>query len=451
MKKLICGVAVLSLMFGVVACKKKKDDTNTTTNTEDPNGYVLNTDITANRTLKSGKTYTLTNLVYVKNGATLTIEKGVLIKVWKGKNALVVARGAKIMAEGTATDPIVLTSIEASPAPGDWGGIVLLGKATTNATYNGSAGVGEIEGGINNSAGDGLYGGSDDNDNSGTLKYIRIEYGGYPFQPDKEINSLTMGAVGRGTTIDYIECAYGGDDAFEWFGGTVNAKHLIAYKTLDDDFDTDNGFSGTIQFGIAIRDKDKADISGSNGFESDNDASGTTTTPITSAVFANMTIIGPKQDGSTSISSNFKRGAHLRRNSRCSIYNSVIMGYPTGLLIDGSKSATNLKNGDMELRGVLLAGNTKAVDTTGTTSTGLDLTATFTTSGWGNDIKTNTTDAGLSAPYATGSSFDPSITSGSALASGAVTSSKLGSATSVSYRGAVGVGDTWWKGWTKFN
>lgn len=451
MKKYLFGLAVLSAMFAA-SCKKKDNTPAPPVVVEDPNGYILSGDITTNRTLLKGKTYSLENLVYVKGGATLTIEPGVIIRVFKGKNALVITRGSKIMAEGTATEPIVLTSNEASPAPGDWGGIIMLGNATANSSFNGNAGVGEIEGGINNAAGDGLYGGTNDNDNSGVIKYVRIEYGGYPFQPDKELNSLTMGGVGNGTVIDYVQCSYGGDDAFEWFGGTVNAKHLIAYKGLDDEFDTDNGFRGTVQFAIAIRDKDKADISGSNGFESDNDASGTTTTPITAPIFANITIIGPKQDASTTIASNFKRGAHLRRNTRTSILNSVIMGYPTGILVDGSKAATNLINVDMELRGIVIAGCTKALDTVGTSSTALgSLTTYFTSnSAWNNEVKTNTSDAGLIAPYGAGAAFDPSPAAGSLLASGAVTSGKLGGATTVSYRGAVGVGDTWWKGWTKF-
>lgn len=452
MKKQILGLGLLSVLFAVSCKKEKTTTTPVVVSTEDSLGYELKSDITTNRTLKSGKTYTLTNLVYVKSGATLTIESGVTIKVSKGKNALVITRGSKINAVGTSTSPIVLTSGETTPTYGDWGGIVILGKASTNASFNGVPGQGEIEGGVNNSNGDGIYGGTDDNDNSGVLKYVRIEYGGYPFQPDKELNSLTMGAVGRGTEIDYVECAYGYDDAFEWFGGTVNAKHLIAYKGLDDEFDTDNGFRGTIQFAIAIRDKDKADISGSNGFESDNDASGTTTTPITAPVFANVTIIGPKQDAGTAIAANFKRGAHLRRNTRTSIYNSIIMGYPTGLLIDGSKAATNLKAGDMELRGIVLAGNTKSLDTAGTTTTGLDLTTLFGTAGWNNETKAATADAGLTSPYGAGTAFDPTPAAGSIVLSGAATSAKLTAAgvTSVAYRGAVGSGDTWWKGWTKF-
>jgi hypothetical protein len=449
MKKFLLGLSMLAVI-SAVSCKK--DKTKPSENNDDTMGYELSSDITANRTLMSGKTYTMTGMVYVKNGATLTIEPGAIIKVAKGKNALVITRGAKINAVGTADNPIVFTSNEANPGYGDWGGIVILGNARTNASNNGNQGVGEIEGGVNNSNGDGLYGGTDDADNSGKLKYVRIEYGGYPFQPDKELNSLTLGGVGSGTEIDYVMCAYGYDDAFEMFGGTVNLKHIISYKTLDDDFDCDNGYRGTVQFAIAIRDKDRADVSGSNGLEQDNDAGGTTTEPFTAPVFANVTVIGPRETASATFSKDYKRAAHLRRNTRTSIFNSLLMGYPTGILIDGSKTAQNLVSGTMELKGIVLAGMGKAVDTLGTSSVAdFTLATLFGTGDWKNMIKENTADAGLTSAYGVGAAFNPTPTSGSILVtSGTATSSKLGSATSVSYIGAVGPNDMWWKGWTKF-
>lgn len=457
MRKIAFGFLTVSVLFAV-SCKDKDKNNNPTptpTPNEDSLGYTLNADITANRTLLAGKTYTMESMVYVKNGATLTIQKGVTIKVAKGKNALVITRGAKIDAVGTADSPIVFTSAATAPVAGDWGGIVILGKATTNSSFNGTPGTGEIEGGINNSSNDGVFGGTDDNDNSGRLKYARIEYAGYPFQPDKELNSLTMGAVGAGTEIDYVQVSYGYDDAFEWFGGTVNCKHLISYKTLDDDFDTDFGYRGKVQFGIAIREANTADISGSNGFESDNDATGSTTTPITAPVFANMTIIGPKETSATTINSNFRRAGHLRRNSRISIINSVVLGFPTGILVDGSRAATNLINGDMELKGITVAGITKSFDTVGTSSTTLGaLTPYLTTSNpsWNNAAVANTSDAGLSAAYATGTNFNPNPTSASVLNSGVATSGKLSSFfTTTTYRGACSSSDAWWKGWTKFN
>src|SRR4051812_28530522 len=294
--------------------------------------------ITENRTLKANNTYVLSGLVYVTNGAVLTIEPGTkIVGELSQKAALIIARGAKIIADGTPDKPIVFTSASSTPQRGDWAGIILLGNAPTNSSFNGVAGVGEIEGGVNNSDGLGLYGGTNAADNSGILRYVRIEYAGYAFLPDKEINGLTFGGVGNQTVVDYVQVSYANDDSFEWFGGTVNCKHLISFRTLDDDFDTDNGFAGRVQFGIALRDSAVADISKSEAFESDNDANGSSITPETSAVFSNMTILGPKAALNNVGNSLFLGGAQIRRNSQLSIYNSLIMGWPTGLLIDASK------------------------------------------------------------------------------------------------------------------
>ena len=305
--------------------------------------------ITTNTTWTKGNIYLLQGFVYVKNNATLTIEAGTTIKGDKdSKGSLIVTRGAKIMADGTAESPIVFTSNQpvGDRNYGDWGGIIILGKATVNDP----AGQREIEGGVNNAAGDGLYGGTNDADNSGIMRYVRIEFPGIAFQPNSEINGLTLGGVGNGTTLEYIQVSYSGDDAFEWFGGTVNAKHLIAYRTWDDDFDTDYGFRGKIQYAVALRDPNVADQSGSNGFESDNDGTGTYNMPYTNAIFSNVTIVGPQFDGSTVVNSNYKRAAHIRRNSRTSIYNSVFMGYPTGLLLDGAASQLAAANDSLQIR-----------------------------------------------------------------------------------------------------
>ena len=196
---------------------------------------------------------------------------------------MIITSSCKIIADGTVDKPIVFTSEAATPQRGDWAGLVILGNAPTNASFNGVQGVGEIEGGINNSDGLGLYGtpatqAQNPADNSGILRYVRIEYAGYAFLPDKEINGLTFGGVGNKTIVDNVQVSYANDDSFEWFGGTVNCKHLISFRTLDDDFDTDNGFSGKVQFGISLRDSSVADISKSEAFESDNDAAGSSLT-----------------------------------------------------------------------------------------------------------------------------------------------------------------------------
>ena len=137
------------------------------------------------------------------------------------------------------------------------------------------------------------HGGSNDSDNSGIISYVRVEFAGYPFERDKEINGITFGSVGSGTQVDHLQVSYCNDDSYEWFGGTVNAKYLVAYKGWDDEFDTDNGFSGKVQFGLSVRDSRIADTSQSNGFESDNCADGAAVDPYTTATFSNITFIGP--------------------------------------------------------------------------------------------------------------------------------------------------------------
>jgi hypothetical protein len=319
--------------------------------------------IEGNVTWTANKIYKLSGFVRVGEEATfgtvtkvgnLTIEPGtVIIGERATKGALIVQRGSKINAVGTAAAPIVFTS-ERDPGtrePGDWGGLVICGKAPNNLPDVQASR--ELEGGYG-----AFHGGTDATDNSGTLKYVRLEYAGIPINPNQEVNSLTMGSVGSGTTIDYVQASFGLDDSFEWFGGTVNAKHLIAYKGLDDDFDTDNGFSGYVQFGVGIRGSAIADQSGSNGFESDNDAAGSQNTPFTSAIFANMSIIGAKGVVGTAIDPLFQNGAQLRRSTKQKLYNTVITGYPYGVYIDGRNGTAraHAAAGDIDLGNVVLAG-----------------------------------------------------------------------------------------------
>src|SRR6186713_1079340 len=360
--------------------------------------------INADTTFRKGNTYILKGLVYIKGNHTLTIEPGTVIKgSFSGADvaALIITRGSKIMAVGTETEPIIFTSSAPNPQSGDWGGIVLCGRASINASYNGINGLYQVEGGIDNADGDGLAGSGDgspattpvDNDNSGTLKYVRIEYAGYAYQPDKEINSLTMACVGSGTTIDHIQVVYAKDDAYEWFGGTVNCKYLIAYKTQDDDFDNDNGFKGKVQFGLAMRDSVIADISNSETFESDNNASGTTATPKTSAIFCNITSIGPRATLSNIGSTYFRGAAHIRRNTAMSLFNSIILGWPRGVEIDattGTSTSLNIEDSSLRLRNITIAGcatNTRFSGTAGATITNdAAFTSWFTNSYYNNDI-----------------------------------------------------------------
>ena len=466
MKKLLfIGVLAGTIVSG---CRKIEVDDNSGTGSGGGGGttenLILSGKISADRTLSAANTYKLRGVVYLVDGATLTVEPGTRIEGEKStRGALIVTRGTKLIANGTKEKPIVFTSDASTPASGDWGGIVMLGRAKTNNSFNGVAGVGEIEGGVNNGEGHGLYGGADDADNSGVLKYVRIEYAGYAFLPDKELNSLTLGGVGSGTVIDHVQVSYALDDAFEFFGGAVDATHLIAYKTLDDDFDTDNGFRGKIQFGIVMRDSIRADISKVEGFESDNDANGTTLTPQTGAIFSNMTIIGPRATTSNVGNSLFLAGAQIRRNSSISIFNSIIMGWPTGVLIDASKGTptdNNITTGTLAIQNTIISGCAKAVDyaVSPTTPTGWNAAAAlawFNTAAYGNTIYATNDEVKLSAAF---NYANPDFTpqSGSPVLSGAsFTNAKVASGfKSVSFRGAVGAAGTddgdWWKGWTSF-
>lgn len=462
-----------TLATTVTACRNIEEDGQTIVQNGNSGGgstenLILSGKITSNLTLKANNIYKLRGLVYVTNGATLTIEPGTKIVGEADKNgALIITRGSKIMAEGTAANPIIFTSEKPSPKRGDWAGLVILGAAPTNASFNGQAGVGEIEGGINNSEGLGLYGGTNAADNSGVLKYVRVEYAGYAFLPDKEINGITFGGVGNGTTVDYVEVAYANDDSFEWFGGTVNCSHLIAYKGLDDDFDTDNGFSGKIQFGIAVRDSQIADVSGSNAFESDNDANGSSLTPQTGATFSNMTIIGPINSTSAtntnagSINALFQNALQIRRNSSISVFNSVFTGYPVGLFIDATKGTptdNNIGSSSLVFQNNILAGNLTQLKFAGSTTTPTSFTLTDLTNWYnsnGNSLLTYTADVKLTgawAPAGTTPNFSPA--SGSPLLTGGLfTHAKLtGWFTPVTYRGAVkDATDTWYAGWTNYN
>ncbi|MES2704107.1 MAG: T9SS type A sorting domain-containing protein [Bacteroidota bacterium] len=308
------------------------------------------------------KQYLLKGYVYVTSGATLTIDSGTIIRGDKDtKGAIIVERGAKMRAMGTQNRPIVFTSNQdaGNRAYGDWGGVILCGKAPTN--WN--AGQAQVEGGPRS-----FYGGTDPNDNSGEMHYVRIEFGGIAFSPNNEVNSLTLAGVGAGTQIDHIQVSYGGDDGFEWFGGTVNAKYLVSLATWDDDFDSDAGFQGKVQFGAIIRDPYAADNSGSKGFESDSYLSGTYSgipvdnAKLTRPVFSNITAIGPLvSNTSTAWDPYFTAGAHIRRGSAISILNSVIAGWPCGLLIDESSSAfgsttANINTQELQFRNNIIAG-----------------------------------------------------------------------------------------------
>ena len=315
------------------ACRKNSDDGDDTT---PPAPETLTGTISTDKRLTSDRIWILKGYTYVTAGATLTIEPGTIIKSdISDKGALIIERGAKIIAAGTAAKPIVFTSGKAAGArtPGDWGGIILLGKAPSNLTNP------TIEGGVGRQ-----YGGTDPEDNSGIMSYVRIEYAGIAAQPNSEINGLTCGGVGRKTQLDHIQVIFGNDDAFEFFGGTVNAKYLVAVGTADDDFDFDNGFSGTVQYAVALRYPKLADpLDASNTIECDNDANATVAfTPRTRPVLSNLTLIGPNAQAETHASHNF--GNRWRRATDFVLVNSIIMGaQKAGFSIESKASAEDFR------------------------------------------------------------------------------------------------------------
>jgi hypothetical protein len=369
MKKNTLSVALLATLIGLASCSTKDitpapnmTGSGTSTGSTGTGGtsnlpVVIvqpgTTGITSNTTWTASNRYLLKGYVYVRSGATLTIEPGTVILGDKdSKGALIIEPGAKIMAMGTAAKPIVFTSNQpkGSRNYGDWGGVILAGNAPVNSLVNGVKPT--VEGGPTTQ-----YGGTNAADDSGMMQYVRIEFGGVAFSPNNEVNGLTLCAVGSGTTLDHIQISYSGDDSFEWFGGTVNAKYLVSLRCFDDDFDTDNGYSGKVQFGITLRDPQQADQSGSKAFESDNDANASTNLPQTSAVFSNMTLVGPILNPSApSYSPQYVAGAHIRRNSSESIMNSVFMGFPTNLLVDGAPTASNIAANNARFKNNILAG-----------------------------------------------------------------------------------------------
>jgi hypothetical protein len=416
-------------------------------------------EIKSNMTLTYPNTYILSGFVYVISGVTLTVEPGVIIRGDKAsKGTLIVERGAKINAEGTAERPIVFTSNLAAGkrAPGDWGGLILLGKAPNNA------GEQTIEGGVRSK-----HGGNDARDNSGILKYVRVEFAGIEYSTDNEINGITFGSIGDSTTVDYVQVSYSGDDSFEWFGGTVNAKHLVAYHGWDDDFDTDNGFSGKVQFALGVRNPQIGDKSASNSFESDNNSAGSDASPVTGAVFANVSLFGPVSNPSdytdragekgSNGNARFQAGLHLRRSTSLSVFNSLSAAYPIGIIIEGQASQTLADDSKLVVGNTVFAGHIHNFqdkqywsDNTVFDPESTNFTETYIlrTDG-GNQTFANLADLKLSDNYYPASD--------SPLATGAGwTNTKVASwFDKINYRGAFApienVNNSWMTGWTNFD
>lgn len=293
-------------------------------------------DITTNTIWSADNDYLLVGQTFVETGITLTIEPGVVIKANADDGtglapALIIKRGARIIADGTADAPITFTSSlpeDQLPQRGTWGGLILLGNAPTNK------GESFIEGLVGVP-----YGGDDPNDDSGILRYVRVWYGGRSIGQDNEINGITFGAVGRGTVVENCEVAYNLDDGFEFFGGTVNVRYLSALFCGDDAFDTDEGYQGKGQFLFAILGQD---ICG-RGFEMDNCGSNMDVQPRSYPQFSNVTLIGP--GGGTPTNDGSDQMIRLREGTGGDFRN-VIVAYGNGVGVRVSDAATQALIGD---------------------------------------------------------------------------------------------------------
>ncbi|MFT5617687.1 MAG: hypothetical protein ACI85I_000912 [Arenicella sp.] len=299
-------------------------------------------------TWKADKAIILEGFVYVNSGQTLTIEPGTVIKGTTGQDtkasALIVARGGKIMATGTANKPIIFTALSdnlngnlSSNDRGLWGGLIVLGSARLNS----APGVSGIEG-IPANEPRGVYGGSDDEDNSGILKYISIRHGGTEIGEGNEINGFTLAGVGSATSINYIEIFANKDDGIEFFGGTAQLKYLVSAYCADDGIDYDEGYRGNIQFGLIYQDENLA----GHGGEHDGGTSPQDDTPFANPTLCNITSIGSRLSGD--------RGILFKENAGGKYYNSLFHNYTDMISIEllqaGEHSFARLQAGDLEIK-----------------------------------------------------------------------------------------------------
>lgn len=299
---------------------------------------ILTGTLTTNKTLEANKVYALSGDYIVKTGATLTIQEGVKIVAMTDDESvdyILVQQGAKIEAVGTKENPIIMTSDKKES--GAWGGLHICGKAHTNA--EGGTGKSEI--------GDAAYGGSADNDNSGTLKYIRLENTGYALDSEHEANGISFYGVGNGTTVEYVQAYNGSDDGFEFFGGSVDVKHMVVTNCSDDSYDWTEGWNGRGQFLVAYQEAEET-----LGFdcdclmECDNNGKNFAAAPVACPTLANLTLIGNGGE---------KQGVRLRAGTQVKMYNALITGKGKCLTTETTETEKALVDGTSVLNYVTLA------------------------------------------------------------------------------------------------
>ena len=466
MRKFLLLVTATSLMLQLSSCKKKDDEKNiempssgTQYNSENKVATVGGNDVSYTQvtvkdlgggsgttTWTKDKVYKLDGFVFVNSGQTLTIEAGTIIKGASGASenasALIVTKGAKIEAVGTATEPIVMTSINDPvirdtegnlhadgtdlETSGLWGGLIVLGDAVLNST----PGTTQIEG-IPSSEARGIYGGSNDDHDAGTLNYISIRYGGTNIGSNNEINGLTLGGVGTNTEIDYIEVFRNKDDGIEFFGGHPNTKHLLTVFCEDDAFDYDEGFRGYGQFWATV-----LSASSDHGGEHDGGTDPEDGTPYATPTIYNATYLGNSSS----------RAMILRDNAGGKYYNSIFQDFSKGINIE------DLTSGE-DARKRLEGGDLKMVDNILYNVASDDLTKQFIYVDSGKNFKADCSgESGISGNTVS----DPGFAANSLVPTNALTAGTASTANSgwftfdnVTYKGAFQMGQTaWYDGWT---
>jgi hypothetical protein len=396
----------------------------------------LPTEITRNMKLKKKKVYILEGGTFVRAGATLTIKPGTTI-VGKTGSFLVIDKGARIIAEGTADKPIVFTSIQApgDRARGDWGGIIFNGNAAVNCA---AASGGSCEG----EGGTGPYGGADLNDNQGSLRYVRVEFGGFPISPDNELNCVAFQGTGDGLSVDFVQAHMGGDDGFEWFGGSTNGKHLIATGAQDDSFDWTFGWDGYVQYGVIQQRADGPGIA-DRGIEADNNDLSLDAQPRSKPKLANLTIIGDPDatfPGST-------QGLELRNGTAGELRNIVVQGFKReAVRISSDPTYLQYQAGALDIQGFIVFNNKGTANIDGRTMDTLNA------KGLGFLKIQLQVNPQLGDPYnRTAPNFQPAAGSPALDAANAAPSFLEAFFDNAPYLGAFDGANNWAAGWTNFS
>jgi hypothetical protein len=439
--------------------------------TPQPGAATLSGAISADRTLSRDTVYTLGGYVRVQPGVTLTIQPGTRIQgdPTNRNTGLFVLAGAYLVANGTATQPIVFTSgvAQGSRAPGDWGGLTIVGRAPVSRPGPiFTEGVDETRIDYNPTGSQ-----RDANDSSGVLRYVRVEFAGTAPVQGSELNSISMYGVGRGTRLEYVQAHAGLDDSFEWFGGSVDGRYLVSTESGDDHFDWTQGYNGRNQFLVAVQTRRLVARAGAGdlgsdpqGFEGDGCEAecpqGFNTEPFAQPVFANFTLIGP---GANVVPSAGGLGARIRRGTGGTFVNGVIARWPNrAITIEDAATNTRRTAGLLTIQNVVFAGNTANYDPAGGAAffqqanfQNAGLVEAASLDGVFAGLPTNTTASvasldfvvpvGGSAPASTGlGTFPAAITE-------RVANFRYGTLTGTSYAGAAAPGgERWWQGWTAY-